>query len=72
MTGEGMTVDAGLSFARFLVNNYATDPESVALAKEILHPLAASGAGRAVRLLQELEGRTWIPCPRPFIRFGAR
>jgi len=70
MTGEGMTVDAGLSFARFLVNNYATDPESVALAKEILHPLAASGAGRAVRLLQELEGPDMDPLSSPLIRFG--
>lgn len=70
MTGEGMTVDAGLSFARFLVNNYATDPESVALAKEILNPLAQSGAGRAVRLLQELEGPDMDPLSSPLLRFG--
>jgi TPR repeat protein len=70
MTGEGMTVDAGLSFARFLVNNYATDPESVALAKEILNPLAQSGAGRAVRLLQELEGPEMDPLSSPLLRFG--
>lgn len=70
MTGEGMTVDAGLSFARFLVNNYATDPESVALAKEILNPLAQSGAGRAVRLLQELEGPDMDPLASPLLRFG--
>lgn len=70
MTGEGMTVDAGLSFARFLVNNYATDPESVALAKEILNPLAQSGSGRAVRLLQELEGANMDPLSSPLSRFG--
>lgn len=70
MTGEGMTVDAGLSFARFLVNNYATDPESVALAKEILTPLAQSGSGRAVRLLQELEGPDLDPLSSPLLRFG--
>ncbi|MDH4413401.1 MAG: tetratricopeptide repeat protein [Rhizobium sp.] len=70
MTGEGMTVDAGLSFARFLVNNYATDAESVALAKEILHPLAETGSGRAVRLLQELEGPDMDPLSSPLTRFG--
>ncbi|WP_235882880.1 tetratricopeptide repeat protein [Rhizobium rhizophilum] len=70
MTGEGMTVDAGLSFARFLVNNYATDPESVALAKEILHPLAESGSGRAVRLLEELEGPGTDPSSSPLARFS--
>jgi hypothetical protein len=70
MTGEGMTVDAGLSFARFLVDNYATDPESVALAKEILHPLAETGSGRAVRLLQELEGPDMDPQSSPLARFG--
>lgn len=70
MSGEGMTVDAGLSFARFLVNNYATDTESVALAKEILHPLAETGSGRAVRLLQELEGPDMDPLSSPLARFG--
>ncbi|KAE8235542.1 hypothetical protein A4X03_0g9742, partial [Tilletia caries] len=70
LTGEGMTVDAGLSFARFLVNNYATDAESVALAKEILHPLAETGSGRAVRLLQELEGPNMDPLSSPLARFG--
>ncbi len=70
MTGEGMTVDAGLSFARFLVNNYATDAESVALAKEILNPLAETGSGRAVRLLQELEGPDMDPLSSPLTRYG--
>ncbi len=70
MTGEGMTVDAGLSFARFLVNNYATDPESVALAREILTPLAETGSGRAVGLLKDLEGSDTQTSSSPLERFG--
>ncbi len=64
-TSEGMTVDAGLSFARFLVKNYASDAESMALAREILTPLAASGAGRAVKLLEEVDGGNLDPLSSP-------
>lgn len=65
MTGDGMTVDAGLSFARFLVRNYSNDQESIELAREILTPLAESGAGRAVKLLQEVDGGDLDPLSSP-------
>lgn len=71
MTGEGMTVDAGLSFARFLVKNYASDAESMALAREILSPLAQSGSGRAVKLLEEISGSDLNPLSSPLDTYAA-
>jgi TPR repeat protein len=52
---EEISPDAGLSFARFLIENYASDKDSLELAKRILQPLAAQGFGRAVRLIEEVE-----------------
>jgi TPR repeat protein len=69
-TGEGMTVDAGLSFARFLVKNYASDAESMALAREILSPLAESGSGRAVKLLEEVSGSDLNPLSSPLDNYA--
>ena len=70
MTGEGMTVDAGLSFARFLVKNYSSDKESMVLAREIISPLAQSGAGRAVKLLEEVDGGNLDPLSSPIDVYG--
>ncbi|KPF46084.1 tetratricopeptide repeat protein [Rhizobium sp. AAP43] len=64
LTSDALTVDAGLSFAHFLVKNYAGDHDSMVLAKEILVPLAEGGAGRAVQLLMEIDANdTSIPSP---------
>ncbi|MDH4440504.1 MAG: tetratricopeptide repeat protein [Rhizobium sp.] len=70
LSGEGMTVDAGLSFARFLVKNYSGDAESMALAREILSPLAQSGSGRAVKLLEEVEGGDLNPLSSPLATYA--
>jgi TPR repeat protein len=70
MSGEGMTVDAGLSFARFLVKNYSTDAESMELAHEILAPLAESGSGRAVKLLEEVSGSDLNPLSSPLQNYA--
>ncbi len=56
LTSEAMSIDAGINFTRFLVENYASDKDSVQLAEEILLPLAKEGYGQAVKLLEELEG----------------
>ncbi len=56
LTGEAMSADAGLSFARFLIENYPSDKDSTNLAFDILKPLANQGFGRAVRLLEEVDG----------------
>jgi TPR repeat protein len=52
---EPVSPDAGLSFARFLIENYASDKQSLELAKHILQPLADQGFGRAVSLIEEIE-----------------
>ncbi|TPP06752.1 tetratricopeptide repeat protein [Rhizobium glycinendophyticum] len=70
MSGEGMTVDAGLSFARFLVKNYSNDAESMELAREILAPLAESGSGRAVKLLEEVSGSDLNPLSSPLDNYA--
>lgn len=70
LTSEAMSVDAGLSFARFLIENYSDDQDSVQLAKEILKPLAESGYGRAIRLLEELEGESLDPLSSPVSYYG--
>lgn len=47
--------DAGLNFARFLIENYITDRNSLEQAQAILQPLAQAGIGRAVELLEQVE-----------------
>jgi TPR repeat protein len=51
-----LSPDSGIRFARFLLENYGTDPNSARLAREILEPLAEKGIGRAVNLLQGIAG----------------
>jgi TPR repeat protein len=48
--------DAGLTFARFLIENFASDPAALDLAKQIVTPLGEQGFGRAIQLLASLDG----------------